>query len=149
MMSTASTAASHGRAAPTPSYTHTYLHAQTCMHAYACIHTHAYSLGDEIDSADAVFRANAAQHYGLPDVGVLMHKALRSRKYWKFLFLLKMRLGGAGRDGTPRGGRRTDYRVACLFGDEVVSPNETCIVPRAWFDQREERARNSNSRAHA
>jgi len=47
-----------------------------------------------------------------------------------------MRLGGAGRDGTPRGGRRTDYRVACLFGDEVVSPNETCIVPRAWFDQR-------------
>jgi hypothetical protein len=87
-------------------------------------------MGGEIDAATKVFRANSAQHYSLPSVGNLMRLALRSRRWWTLLFLLKTRLHWS------RAGKRTDYRVNCLYASYLVTPNETCIVSRAWFEQR-------------
>ena len=64
--------------------------------------------GEEIDSHRAVFRSNAFQH---------PHAAQHSIS-------------------ANRGGRRTSYRVSCLYANKAaVGTDETCVVPRSWWEQ--------------
>ena len=75
--------------------------------------------GRDIDSADAVFRANVAQMFGLPYrniVGVALGKVRITPK---------------------RAGRRTTFRVNCMFRNAIVGGayrgEETCVVSRRWW----------------
>ena len=112
--------------------------------------------GAQIDAHDAVFRSNAAQPAStLRGLGEMQMRQLQ-RQY--------------GIDGA-RAGRRTSFRVNCIYGDQVPLPmasgdasaatpvtpdglaavnatsaSEVCIIPRSWFLQRWGREAASSTR---
>ena len=82
--------------------------------------------GSEIDAHEAVFRSNSAQHAmgegGFE--GTDLDKSLR--KYYRI--------------ADSRGGRRTTFRINCLFGNRAAinansSEQETCVIAQSWFHQ--------------
>ena len=101
-------------------------------------------IGEVIDQHDAVWRANAQQHYNIlnhSSVGQIMAAAMRSHRAWRMMELLHHR------GPTAYAGARTDYRANCLYAGYAVAPaTEACLVGPAWFDQPDGRERFSNSR---
>ena len=90
------------------------------------------SRGSSIDGHDAIWRANAAQHYqidGGSSVHQLMHGAGSSRRGWRMMQLMQYR------GPEWRAGSRTTHRINCLFDSFAVSRREVCIVSNAWFRQ--------------
>jgi len=80
--------------------------------------------GDEIDSATAVFRANAAQASEISNPTLFNTTPFKS----DLASLLAQRRGDARRFG-----RRTDIRVNCLFSSRAVSTDELCVISHAWW----------------
>ena len=95
--------------------------------------------GVEIDEHDAVFRANAAQgaaHETGTVASTEIHTDTRTRL-------------SAHSISAARAGRRTDFRVSCLFNSELISNrsrSEVCIIPQRWWRYRSGQERSDNRR---
>ena len=83
--------------------------------------------GHDIDSADAVFRSNAAQPSRPSHPNVFYAHDDRNVPRYVRLFMRLNRIESA------RAGTRTSFRTNCLLGARAVSTEEVCVIPRDWW----------------
>jgi hypothetical protein len=96
--------------------------------------------GHDIDSADAVFRSNAAQPSRPSHPNVFYAHDDRNVPRYVRLFMRLNRIESA------RAGTRTSFRTNCLLGARAVSTEEVCVIPRDWWSHGWDREMKENNR---
>ena len=96
--------------------------------------------GHDIDSADAVFRSNAAQPSKPSHPHVFYAHDDRDVPSYVRLFMRLNRIEPA------RAGTRTSFRTNCLLGARAVSTEEVCVIPRDWWSHGWDREMKENNR---